>query len=201
MFAVPEDLWEGKCHVYMFEDKALWEEFHRGKTGENRQPGFSAYTTGAELFIHISPFYLAPQMTLAHEISHVVLHRFVKGRVPLFLNEGFAEFMSSRAMAVRTGGNEFALRTFKLIPEHRFIPLKDLVSMTSYPSNKDVFYQESEFLARYFLLNFDKKLFYDLLRRTADGESFESCLKSIYNMDLGTFEEKFKTYAMVSSLK
>ena len=102
MFDVGEDTWPSKCHVYIFENKTLWKEFNK-KPGE-RLPGAEAYTNGTELFLYREPFYLEPQKVLAHEITHIVAHRFVKGTLPLYLNEGIAEFMSYKALALQSDG-------------------------------------------------------------------------------------------------
>ena len=197
MFGVTSDEWPGKCHVYIFEDKTIWQEFNK-KPGE-RLPGAEAYTNGTELFIYREPFFLEPQRTLAHEITHIVVHRFLKGTLPLFLNEGVAEFMSYKAIARLAGGNEYAIRTIEMMPEERFIAVDKLVRTKTYPESpeeKKFFYRESELLARYLLLNHDKKKFYELLTRTAEGEDFECVLKSLYELDLESFETQFRLYAV-----
>ena len=90
-FGVRSDDEKRKSHVFVFDDKALWKSFN-ARTPE-RLPGAEAFTNGFELFLYREPFFLEPQRVLAHEITHLVLFRFVQGTVPLFLNEGFAEFM------------------------------------------------------------------------------------------------------------
>ena len=200
IFGVENDPWKTKCQVYIFEDKALWEEFNK-QPGTERLSGAEAYTNGTDLFIHLEPFYLTPQKVLAHEITHIVVHRFLKGTLPLFLNEGFAEFMSYKALALQTGGDEFRLHTVKMIPQEDFISVQELAQMRNYPAKKEIFYQESELVVRYLLLNNDRKKFYELLAQTASGTVFEDALNSIYEKDLETFEPKFRTYAVVSSQK
>ena len=202
MFGITQDSWPTKCHVYVFENKTLWQEFNK-QPGE-RLPGAEAYTNGTELFIYREPFYLAPQKVLAHEITHIVLHRFLRGVLPLYLNEGFAEFMSYKAIALQADGNEYNLRTIAMIPEKNFIPLDKLAEIKKYPETKEaneIFYHESELFVRYLILNNDSKKFYSLLDRTASGASSEDALKEIYGMDLNTLDPKFRVYAVVSSQK
>ena len=196
---IAQDVWPSKCHIYIFGDKTIWDEFYK-KPGE-RLPGAEAYTNGPELFIYCDLFFLAPQKTLAHEITHIVLHRFIKGTPPLFLNEGFAEFMAYKAIAQQTDGNEFAMRTIQMIPPENVIPLKELVEMRDYPAAKEIFYQESELLVRYLILNYDQKHFFDLLSQTSDGVSFSSALNSIYGLELDKLEPKFLAYAVALSQK
>ncbi len=202
MFGITEDRWTVKCHVYIFEDKVFWKEFNK-QPGE-RLPGAEAYTNGTELFIYREPFYLEPQKALAHEITHIVVHRFLKGTLPLYLNEGFAEFMSYKAIALQADGNEYNFRTIAMIPEENFIPLNELAAMKNYPQTqeeKETFYHESELFARYLILNHDRKKFYSLLERSASGASLDEALKEIYGTDLATLAHKFRTYAVVASQK
>ncbi len=199
IFGVAEDpkLFKGKSHIFIFDDKTLWKSFNQ--TTPEKLPGAEAFTNGLELFIYREPFWLEPQRVLAHEITHLVLHRFVKGEVPLFLNEGFAEFMATKAVAMKADGNEFNVRTFQLVPENEFIPLEELILLKRYPDTEEkntIFYRESELLTRFLVLNYQKEKLYELLKETAAGATFEKALKGIYGVDLKTLVEKFKTYAM-----
>ena len=195
MFGVQKDEEKRKGHIFVFDDKVLWKEFN-GRTPE-KLPGAEAFTNGFELFIYREPFYLEPQRVLAHEITHLVLFRFVKGQVPLFLNEGFAELMATKALAMKADGDDYRVRTFLKIPEDSFIELDELAGLKSYPAGREeVFYRQSEQLTRYLALNFPRDKYYSLLKRTADGESFEKVLDELYGMDLKTLTEKFKRYAV-----
>lgn len=195
MFGVAEDVEKNKSHIFVFDDRDLWRSF-KGRTPE-KIPGAEAFTNGQELFIYREPFWLKPQRVLAHEITHLILFRFVRNEVPLFLNEGFAEFMATKAIAMKADGNDFNVRTFQLVPESEFIPLKELVSLKNYPPDRtEVFYRESELLTRYLILNHPREDFYALLRKTAGGSSFEKALEEIYSMDLETFTDKFEHYAV-----
>jgi hypothetical protein len=201
MFGVTQDEWKKKVHVFIFEDEKVWEEFkHRGTL--EPMIGADAFTTGRELFIHRASFWLAPQKTLAHEITHVVVFRFLDGPIPLFLNEGFAEFMSYRAVSLQADGDEFRIRTIRLIPEDRYIPLKKLADTVVYPKELEevrVFYQESELLARYLILSYEKTKFYSLLKSVSQSKSFAYSLHEVYGLALDELEEKFKAYAIQST--
>jgi len=199
MFGVAEDLEKNKSHIFVFDDKDLWKSYNQ-RTPE-KLPGAEAFTNGQELFIYRESFWLEPQRVLAHEITHLVLFRFVRGDVPLFLNEGFAEFMATKAIAMKADGNDFNVRTFRLIPENEFIPLEELVSLKSYPPDKtEIFYRQSELLTRYLILNHPREDFYTLLRATAEGTPFEKSLEEIYSLDFETFTDKFKHYAIIRKI-
>jgi hypothetical protein len=201
MLGITEDPSKKKCHVFIFEDKVMWQEFNRQRPNE-RLESAEAYTNGTELFIYREPFYLSPQKALAHEITHIIVNRFMGGSLPLFLNEGLAETISYKAISLQAEGDDFAYRTVKMIPESDYISVEKLAAFKNYPASEpvlEVFYRESELLVRYLTLNFGKSKLGELLAKTAKGEAFYDCLNSIYGMDLGTFERKFRTYGVVSS--
>jgi len=194
LFGVEVDEEKRKGHVFVFDDRVLWKSFN-ARTPE-KLPGAEAFTNGFELFLYREPFYLEPQRVLAHEITHLVLFRFVKGTVPLFLNEGFAEFMATKAIAMKTDGDPYRLRTFQSIPAADFIPVEELVAFQAYPEGREtVFYQESELLTRYLALNYPTEKFYELLKLTAGGKPFAKALEELYGMDMEVFSEKFGLYA------
>ena len=195
LFGVEADEGKQKEHVFVFDDRVLWKEFN-ARTPEKLN-GAEAFTNGSELFIYREPFYLEPQRVLAHEITHLVLFRFVKGTVPLFLNEGFAEFIAIKAIAMKADGDAYRVHTFRQISEKDFIPVEELAAFQSYPEGREtVFYQESELLTRYFLLNNPADKFYSLLKLTAGGKTFAKALEELYGTDIEAFSEKFKLYAM-----
>lgn len=194
LFGVGTDEEKRKGHIFVFEDKEVWRSFQQ-RTPE-KLPGAEAFTNGFELFIYREPFYLSPQRVLAHEITHLVLFRFVKGKVPLFLNEGFAEFMGTRAMALKADGDDYRVRSFPKIAAEDFIAVPELISLQTYPSGREeVFYRESELLARFLILNEKPEKFHELLKRSADGKDFESALEDLYGMDVEGFAEKFGRYS------
>ena len=194
LFGISEDRWSKRAHVFVFQDEKTWKEFlaraHPTLHGD-------AYTNGWELFIWRDPYWLSPMKTMAHEITHVILFRFLDGPIPLFLNEGFAEFVSYRALAMQTGGNEFDIRIMQLVPNEKFIPLNELMDAKTYPQDKiETFYRESELFARYLLLSYDSKLFYKLLREVSAGKDTAGSIREIYGLDFQTLEKKFRSYAI-----
>ncbi len=195
LLGVEVDEEKQKGHVFVFDDKVLWRSFN-ARTPE-KLPGAEAFTNGFELFLYREPFYLEPQRVLAHEITHLVLFRFVKGPIPLFLNEGFAELMATKAIAMKTDGDPYRVRSFRKMARADFIPVEELIAFQTYPEGREaLFYQESELLTRYLALNNPPDKFYSLLKLTAGGKPFAEALEELYNMDLETFSEKFKLYAM-----
>lgn len=195
LFGVDEDSWKKKSHIFVFTDKPLWDDFtSRAKPNSKME----AFTTGWELFIYMNPYWLSPIKSLSHEITHIIIFRFLDGPIPLFLNEGIAEFIGYKAAALKADGDEYRIRTISLIPEKDFIPVERLIEITSYPdSNIEVFYRESELAVRFLITNYDGKKFYALLRTVSRGEPFKRALEEIYSMEFETFCDAFTKYAVM----
>jgi hypothetical protein len=197
LFGIREDAWRKKNHVFVFTDEGMWNDFAKKAFGGFRG---DALTNGWELFLYREPHWLAPRRSLAHEMTHVIVFRFLNGPLPLFLNEGFSEFVSFRALAMQLGRSEYDIRTIELIEKKDFIPLEELIEAKSYPEDaitRDVFYRESELLVRYLILTYDSKKFYALLRDVSKGEPFRKVVARIYGLDFDTLEKKFSDYAVV----
>lgn len=192
---VIEDTQKRKAHVFVFDEREDWQAFN-ARTPE-KLPGAEAFTNGFELYLYRDPFFLKPQRALAHEIAHVAVFRFVEGQLPLFLNEGFAEYVATKAVARRADGDEYRVKTFRKIAKDDFIPLEELAAMKSYPSGREeVFYAESEFLARFLIQLRKPEDYYGFLRSAASGKEFSKALEEAYGMDYEETVAKFERYAM-----
>ena len=84
---------ERKSHIFIFEEDADWRQFQQ--TG-----GLEKWTGGihsqGQLFIQRNPQVKWKGNSLAHEVTHLVVHRFFNGEIPLWLDEGLAEYTASR---------------------------------------------------------------------------------------------------------
>ena len=196
IFGVMEDSWKKKGHVFIFDDEEKWGQFNQ-RVNQGKIPSAHGFTNGWELFFYRDPHWLAPQKILAHEMTHLITFRFLDGKLPLFLNEGFAEFMAYKALAMQVDGNEYNLRTVQLLKGEEWIPLEKLAASKDYPaSGIEAFYRESELLVRYLLTQYDRPRFYRLLKETSSGTAFDRALEEIYATSLPDFEEKFKKFAV-----
>lgn len=192
---IREDQWERKAHLYIFDDPAAWKEFKRVEAPALETAG--AYTTGKELFIWRSPSWLGTGKVLGHELTHVLLYRFVEGRVPLVLNEGFAEFIGYKAAARAVEGNEYRVRILRLLAPETYVPLETFLAAQSYPAgDKTLFYRQSELFVRYLILTYGEKKFRDLLIESARGGNFRNILIKIVESDFPSLETGFKRFAL-----
>ncbi len=190
--------WERKCHLFLFDDAADWKAFQ--KFG-----GLDPWTGGIHgegaLFILRKPGPMADNATLPHEITHLVLFRFFGPGIPLWLNEGFAEYAASRCRAAFYRARGYNARP-QASPVKRwlYIPLAELTSASEYPAeveNVAAFYEESQKLVR-FLSAADKKGFVAFLDAMGKGALFETAARNHFGnrfLNLDAVESEFKSYA------
>jgi hypothetical protein len=196
---IEQDSFERKCHVYVFLNEQAWHEF---VGSGNMEPWTGGWCTGRELFFWSRPHFKFQGPTLPHEMTHLVLHRFVGGDIPLWLNEGLAEFEGIRLyrtyMKIR-GYNITNARDH--LARDQYIPLKELTGAVDYPTGNDevtAFYTEAQRLISF--LYFQHGGMVPLLRflkLQSDGARFDSAWQEVYSSKysgLDAFETKFIAY-------
>ncbi len=201
---VEDDRWERKGQIFLFETEDSWKRFVE-KSGVDRWSG--GVCAGNEIFA-LAPPRAQPftGLVLPHELAHMVVNRFVRGQVPIWLNEGFAEQQSRKHFAVHTRprGYHFALR-LDAIPEGSYIPLAELTGAGSYPDDPArvmIFYAESARLVQFLIEDHPDEDFREFLQIMADGAHFESALEQVYGhqyRNVEAFEEKFREVILVKA--
>ncbi len=190
--------WERKSHIFVFETAEDWAAFQRKGALD---PWTGGIHSGGELFIRRDPAFKFQGNTLGHEVAHLVVDRFFGSNVPLWLNEGYAEYVSRRCHAAFQRARNYASRpTSRGLPAGVFVPLAELTAAVSYPAEVEkvhAFYTESEKLARY-LSGADKAGFGRFFEALAKGARFETALRNGFGSrfpSLDALEREFKTYA------
>ncbi len=88
-----------KIHVFVFPDPTTWKEF---KSKQDLPPQVSGFAYKDELFLGAQEERFTYIKVLCHESTHAIVAHFYPGRKwPLWLNEGFAEYMGAKSLAVR----------------------------------------------------------------------------------------------------
>ena len=190
--------WERKSHIFVFETAEDWAQFQRGGALDPWTGGVHSH---GELFIRRDPQFRFKGNTLGHEVAHLVVDRFFGSNVPLWLNEGYAEYVSRRCYAAFQRARNYRARpTSATVEGERFIPLAELTTAVSYPADVvqvQAFYRESERLAR-FLSAVSKPGFGILFESLSKGARFETALSKGFAsrfQSLDALEREFKTYA------
>ena len=191
--------WERKCHIYVFERAEDWAEFQKRGALDPWTGGIHA---AGSLFIQRDPQVKWKGSTLGHEVAHLVVERFFGAGVPLWLNEGYAEYAAARCHAAFHRARGYAARpTSRAVPEGMYLPVGQLTALLAYPQDVaqvHVFYSESERLVR-FLSAADKRGFGTLLEALAKGSRFDTALAKGFGsrfMNLDALEREFKAYAI-----
>ena len=192
----PDLPWTRKAHIYIFEEAAAWESF---QTVGGLEPWTGGIQSGGSLFIVRHPAYHFNDNSLGHEIAHLVLFRLYGNRVPLWLNEGFAQYASKNAHASFLRARGFNSKpTSRGVEAEKLFPLAALATM-GYPPEAQVpaFYHQSERLVR-FLARTDRPKFFEMLDLLASGQTLDAALARTHGSDFGSviaLEERFSTYA------
>jgi len=190
--------WERKSHIFIFETDEDWKAFqHKGSL----DPWTGGIHSAGSLFIQRNPELKFKGSTLGHEVTHLVIERFFGAGVPLWLNEGYAEYSASRCYSAFNRARGYAARpTSRSVPADLYLPVGQLTSMVSYPqevTQVGVFYSESERLVR-FLTSTDKRGFGIFLEAMSKGNRVETALSKGFGtrfINLDSLDQAFKTYA------
>jgi hypothetical protein len=191
--------WERKCHIFIFETDADWKEFQ--KKG-SLDPWTGGIHSQGSLFIQRNPDLKFKGDTLGHEITHLVVERFFGSGIPLWLNEGYAQYSASRCYAAFNRARGYAARpTSRSVPADLYMPVSQLTSLITYPqevTQVGVFYSESERLVR-FLTKGDKHGFGLFLEAMSKGNRFETALNKGFGArytSADALDREFKPYAI-----
>ena len=185
-----------KSHVYIFEKPEEWREFQEFGHLEKWTGGIHS---AGSLFIQRDPARKFSGNALGHEIVHLVMHRFYPNGIPSWLDEGFAQYISKAAHASYERARGYIAKPHsKAIADDAFIPVSQLISLTSPPYDRvDTFYDESERFVR-FLASTDKQTFLTFVDALARHQPFDAAFTRIYVgkfVDRAAMEQKFRESA------
>lgn len=173
---------------------AEWEEF---KLGAHLDPWTGGAHLANELFITRDGERFQGA-TLGHEVAHLVVERFFGGHIPLWLNEGYAEYISGVLYAAYYRARGYAAKPrYGAVKGGEYIPLEKLIAFTTYPSTEaevGAFYVESRKLVT-FLQQRGKDAFRAFFEATAKGGNFESAMDGAYGgrfISRRELEEQFR---------
>jgi hypothetical protein len=90
-----------KSHVFVFPDTATWTAFTMSK---GMSPAVAGFAYKDELLLGAHDEKDTYLKVLCHEATHAIVARFYAGRKwPLWLNEGFADYMAAKTLSLRRG--------------------------------------------------------------------------------------------------
>ena len=185
-----------KSHVYVFQDDKEWQVFV--KQAHHQATWAHSFAVHDDLFLNVHGTGMGFEShTLAHETTHAVVSRIYGARRwPLWLNEGFADYMAEACSAVRRGlspgANPRNLRSATMT-------LTELIGVSGYPEDPvDVtpVYDTGAKFVRYLFTKYPAGLFPKFVDRLLDGARAQPALVEVYGdefRDLAAFDKRFQT--------
>jgi hypothetical protein len=176
-----------KSQVFIFEDEREWRQF---LVDTGRPQWVGSFALRDELFLHIGGAGEGfDSHMLAHETTHAAVARLYPGcRWPVWLSEGFAEYMGSASIAARK--SQF-IKSLESNLQHADLPLEKLTAISEYPIAPEAvaqLYQSGEKLVRFLMTAFPKDRFVPFIDAITSGRTLEEAVVQIYG-------DKLKDYA------
>jgi hypothetical protein len=186
----PDLLAGKKSRVFAFYEPDDWRKF----AARIQMPWASGITRGDEFFylsVTETKRSEAKDRTQAHEMTHLVFNRFFRGRLPLWLNEGIAEYFGQRRTSTIT---QFRQRMGQTEP----YPLDKLFAAQQYPAAEteiQAFYAEAaiivDFLTR---TNERRQRLPQFVDKLTDGGDLAAGLRLYGYAGRTEFEKDYKKY-------
>lgn len=185
-----------RSHVFIFRDPRAWKAIVAGTPG--LEPWAASFVRGNAMYLQETGTAASDTMdTLAHEMTHLVFNRFLPVRLPLWLNEGLAEYYGEFAYRAAKGMGQSKGNAFR--PLRKWTPLSDLLNTTAYPvepTEVASFYATSKYLVGYLLLKQPRGKWDAFFARLLAGEPARPTLLDAYGWaDVAALEKAFAAFA------
>ncbi|SRR5581483_20551 len=194
-----KEQYKRKSHVFVFEDEAEWKDFLAQTTFPQ---WFGSFAHGDELFLNVRRMEGGrgfDSHTLAHETTHAVVARlYPRDNWPLWLNEGFAEYMGNASVAARK--NQTVKGRERLL-NFASLPLERLTGMTQYPQETvqvAQLYETSEKLVRFLMTEGGQERFPRFIDAMIAGKSLQDAVLELYGDRFKSWDDFMKKYERFS---
>jgi hypothetical protein len=187
-----------KSHVYVFEDDDEWNHF---LSQSDAPPWAVSFAFGDELFLNVRRAQASGRFdsqTLAHETTHAVVARlYPNQRWPVWLSEGFAEYMGSASVAAR---KHQTIKRHQQDLHAADMSLSELESLQKYPEDRAAvsrLYQSGEKLVRFLMTELPKAKFPSFVDALLTGQSIQTAVLTVYKddvKDFARFEQDYKRF-------
>ena len=182
---------DGRSHIFILRSEEKWASFVAQTKGSMEWA--AAFVEGNTMYLQKLQDRRASADLLAHEMSHLVLNRYFQHRLPLWLNEGLAEWYEEFAYAAFKGVKKSRRAQFRRIKKH--LPLANLIEMTTYPSTpreRDLFYQTSKHLVGFLRLSSSQDHFLSFLKDMIQDPNTQTLIQKHFQVSsIKELEERF----------
>ena len=184
-----------KSHVYVFQDDKEWQLFVNH--AQPRETWMHSLAVNDELFLNVHGTGQGFEShTLAHETTHAVVARiYGNRRWPVWLSEGFADYMADACSSVRRGLAPGA--NPRNLPSAT-MTLTELIAVSRYPADPGrvtELYESGTKFIRYLFAKYPAELFPSFVGRLLDGTPTQVALVEVYGdefRDLAAFDKRFR---------
>jgi len=185
-----------RSHIFIFRDPKDWKSIVARTPGLD--PWAASFVRGQTMYLQEIGKRTSQKMeTLAHEMTHLVFNRFLSVRLPLWLNEGLAEYYGEFAYRAAKGMGQSRRSAFR--PLRSWMPLPELLNATAYPvdpAEVTLFYTTSKYLVGFLRIKQPQEKWDLFFARLMDGESpLPALLYSYEWADLSALEKDFAKFA------
>ena len=182
-----EDLFSaGDISIFVIDDKLKWDKFTEEIEVSRCAVGVAS---GKEIYLYLNwgdmNYRSFSLRLLVHELTHIILKRLYPAGLPVWLNEGIAEYEEYKA-------GEYIKQARSL--QHReadrksFFKIDELVSLQSIPCNRLYsFYLQSRRLVAFLYEKQDKVKFLEFVKLTSQGYPFKNAVTEVYGDDYPSY--------------
>mgnify|MGYP003588965865 CR=1 FL=1 len=179
-------------HIFIFRDPRDWQAWGAHVPGLG--PGTISFVRSNVMYLQETGGDTSVKMgLLAHEMTHLVFNRFLSTSLPLWLNEGLAEYYGEFAYRSARGMGQSRRSAFR--PLRTWTPLSELFAATTYPNDLAAnarFYVTSKYLVGFLLLELPPEKWNQFFSRVLSGEPALPALLTTYGWtDTSALERDF----------
>ena len=174
------DTTKGRSHIFIFREAKDWATFQKDYHQGGLEWSFSM-VRGPVMYLQQAGDIGSSASVLGHEMTHLVLNRFLDGPVPLWLNEGLAEWYGEFAFSEFKGTKKSRRAQFSPLKDD--IPVERMLSATSYPEDATsvgMFYQYAKYLVAFLQFEKGPGVLSAFVKDMADGRDVIEALSTHY---------------------
>jgi len=186
-----EDHVRGRSHLFIFRTEARWKKFLESQP--NHQAWTFSFVQGPSMYLQQAENRTKSADVLAHEMTHLVINRFIRHRLPLGLNEGIAEYYGEFAFAAFRGTTRSPHAVFKALRDP--LDLRTFLAADKYPDNEQAvhrFYQTAKYFVGFLMTKKPREKFPAFLAAVSGEAKPEEVLVEHYGFaDFKALEKEF----------
>lgn len=187
-----KDRVRGRSHIFIFRSEKRWADFR--KVALDVPAWTFSRVEGPVMFLQQADNTTQSGRVLAHEMTHLVTSRFFARPIPLWLDEGLAEYYGEFAYAAFKGVKKSKRAQFGRLEAP--YPLGQLLYATRYPSgSKEVrsFYETAKYLVAFLLLDQPPHKLMPFMEQLVTGQDAAAAFAKNYG--LNSVEEIQRAFA------